>query len=195
MLDTDYLFYLAFENSICDDYVTEKLYSALRRNIIPVVFGERTTPGYCHHIPTSTPISSRQWPTWPSTWTMWAGIRRSMLATFGGGSTTAWPANHRSVTSAPGCTTPPTSTGRRCTAIYSPGGSTVAACRVAFSCESGEIPFEMERDSFIGSPPNRVKWSEFLSTQMGIVCFRLIGIAAKKQKKQQEKAETYLGPT
>ncbi|KAH8329920.1 hypothetical protein KR067_007643, partial [Drosophila pandora] len=39
MLDTDYLFYLAFENSICDDYVTEKLYSALRRNIIPVVFG------------------------------------------------------------------------------------------------------------------------------------------------------------
>ncbi|KAH8419770.1 hypothetical protein KR009_002291 [Drosophila setifemur] len=39
MLDTDYRFYLAFENSLCDDYVTEKLYSALKRNIIPVVFG------------------------------------------------------------------------------------------------------------------------------------------------------------
>ncbi|XP_016970672.2 alpha-(1,3)-fucosyltransferase C [Drosophila rhopaloa] len=39
MLDTDYLFYLAFENSLCDDYVTEKLFDALRRNIVPVVFG------------------------------------------------------------------------------------------------------------------------------------------------------------
>ncbi|XP_017009342.2 alpha-(1,3)-fucosyltransferase C [Drosophila takahashii] len=39
MLDTDYLFYLAFENSLCDDYVTEKLFDALHRNIIPVVFG------------------------------------------------------------------------------------------------------------------------------------------------------------
>ncbi|KAH8245405.1 hypothetical protein KR032_009882 [Drosophila birchii] len=39
MLDTDYYFYLAFENSLCDDYVTEKLFNALHRNIVPVVFG------------------------------------------------------------------------------------------------------------------------------------------------------------
>ncbi|XP_017062887.2 LOW QUALITY PROTEIN: alpha-(1,3)-fucosyltransferase C [Drosophila eugracilis] len=39
MLDSDYLFYLAFENSLCDDYVTEKLFGALQRIIIPVVFG------------------------------------------------------------------------------------------------------------------------------------------------------------
>ncbi|EDW00427.1 GH12859 [Drosophila grimshawi] len=39
MLDTDYMFYLAFENSLCVDYVTEKLYGALRRHIVPVVFG------------------------------------------------------------------------------------------------------------------------------------------------------------
>ncbi|KAH8394478.1 hypothetical protein KR222_011369, partial [Zaprionus bogoriensis] len=39
MLDTDYKFYLAFENSLCEDYVTEKLYAALQRNIVPVVFG------------------------------------------------------------------------------------------------------------------------------------------------------------
>ncbi|ALC50016.1 FucTC [Drosophila busckii] len=39
MLDTDYKFYLAFENSLCEDYVTEKLYGALQRNIVPVVFG------------------------------------------------------------------------------------------------------------------------------------------------------------
>nr|CAJ42062.1 alpha 1,3-fucosyltransferase [Drosophila simulans] len=39
MLDTDYFFYLAFENSLCDDYVTEKLFDALQRTVIPVVFG------------------------------------------------------------------------------------------------------------------------------------------------------------
>ncbi|EDV47679.1 alpha-(1,3)-fucosyltransferase C [Drosophila erecta] len=39
MLDTDYFFYLAFENSLCDDYVTEKLFDALQRTVVPVVFG------------------------------------------------------------------------------------------------------------------------------------------------------------
>uniref|UniRef100_A0A182KFG3 Fucosyltransferase n=1 Tax=Anopheles christyi TaxID=43041 RepID=A0A182KFG3_9DIPT len=39
MLDTVYWFYLSFENSLCVDYVTEKLYNALAHNIVPVVFG------------------------------------------------------------------------------------------------------------------------------------------------------------
>uniref|UniRef100_A0A182J6F2 Fucosyltransferase n=1 Tax=Anopheles atroparvus TaxID=41427 RepID=A0A182J6F2_ANOAO len=39
MLDTTYWFYLSFENSLCVDYVTEKLYNALVHNIVPVVFG------------------------------------------------------------------------------------------------------------------------------------------------------------
>ncbi|XP_030381072.1 alpha-(1,3)-fucosyltransferase C [Scaptodrosophila lebanonensis] len=39
MLDTDYKFYFAFENSLCTDYVTEKLYRALQHYVIPVVFG------------------------------------------------------------------------------------------------------------------------------------------------------------
>ena len=39
MVERDYKFYFAFENSICDDYVTEKLWRALRMNIVPVVLG------------------------------------------------------------------------------------------------------------------------------------------------------------
>ncbi|KAF7488930.1 Alpha-(1, 3)-fucosyltransferase C [Sarcoptes scabiei] len=34
-----YLFYLSFENSICIDYVTEKLFNVLNYDIVPVVFG------------------------------------------------------------------------------------------------------------------------------------------------------------
>lgn len=39
MLDTTYKFYLAFENSFCQDYVTEKFFDTLQRRIIPVVMG------------------------------------------------------------------------------------------------------------------------------------------------------------
>lgn len=39
LLDRSYLFYLAFENSMCKDYVTEKLFRVLDRNIVPVVMG------------------------------------------------------------------------------------------------------------------------------------------------------------
>ncbi len=39
MVERDYYFYLSFENSICVDYVTEKLFNAMSRNIVPIVFG------------------------------------------------------------------------------------------------------------------------------------------------------------
>ena len=39
MIRTDYKFYIAFENSFCPDYVTEKLTRALRYDAVPIVMG------------------------------------------------------------------------------------------------------------------------------------------------------------
>ncbi|XP_015184406.1 PREDICTED: alpha-(1,3)-fucosyltransferase C-like [Polistes dominula] len=39
IFEPQYFFYLSFENSLCQDYVTEKLYKALRYNIVPIVYG------------------------------------------------------------------------------------------------------------------------------------------------------------
>ncbi|XP_021363142.1 glycoprotein 3-alpha-L-fucosyltransferase A-like [Mizuhopecten yessoensis] len=39
MLETDYKFYLAFENTKCLDYVTEKAVKALKNKVIPIVLG------------------------------------------------------------------------------------------------------------------------------------------------------------
>lgn len=40
MVERDYFFYLSFENSLCKDYVTEKLFNIMEYNVIPVVFGK-----------------------------------------------------------------------------------------------------------------------------------------------------------
>ena len=35
-----YKFYLSFENSLCNDYITEKFWELLKRNIVPIVLGK-----------------------------------------------------------------------------------------------------------------------------------------------------------
>ncbi|EEC04854.1 fucosyltransferase, putative [Ixodes scapularis] len=46
MLDRDYRFYLAFENANCKDYITEKLYNALRHYVVPIVMGASSDEYY-----------------------------------------------------------------------------------------------------------------------------------------------------
>lgn len=38
MLDRDYKFYLSFENSLCPDYITEKVFMNMMKTIIPVIY-------------------------------------------------------------------------------------------------------------------------------------------------------------
>ena len=38
-IQDNYMFYLSFENSVCDDYVTEKFWKYLGSNLVPVVLG------------------------------------------------------------------------------------------------------------------------------------------------------------
>lgn len=39
LIESDYYFYLAFENSFCEDYVSEKVLRALQHFSVPIVFG------------------------------------------------------------------------------------------------------------------------------------------------------------
>lgn len=51
----EYKFYLSFENSICPDYVTEKLFSWLTHDVVPIVLGGAN---YSQHLPPGSYINA-----------------------------------------------------------------------------------------------------------------------------------------
>ncbi|CAG9786046.1 unnamed protein product [Diatraea saccharalis] len=57
MLDKTYYFYLSFENSFSEDYVTEKLLHALRNNVVPVVYGGAN---YTRFMPNGIYLNARE---------------------------------------------------------------------------------------------------------------------------------------
>lgn len=56
ILQTTYKFYLSFENSLCDDYVTEKFFRLNRLDVVPVVLG---VANYSQWMPPGTFIDVR----------------------------------------------------------------------------------------------------------------------------------------
>ncbi|XP_050683577.1 alpha-(1,3)-fucosyltransferase C-like isoform X1 [Leptidea sinapis] len=56
-LETDYYFYLSFENSFAEDYVTEKLLHSLQNNAVPIVFG---AANYTRFMPDGIYLNARE---------------------------------------------------------------------------------------------------------------------------------------
>jgi len=56
MLERRYFFYLSFENSLCVDYVTEKFWRTVRRDVVGVVLG---ASNYSQLVPTGVHIDIR----------------------------------------------------------------------------------------------------------------------------------------
>ena len=61
MVEQKYKFYLSFENSLCRDYVTEKLFNLLQYSIIPVVYGD--SQYYRSMLPPKSYIDARNFTT------------------------------------------------------------------------------------------------------------------------------------
>jgi alpha-1,3-fucosyltransferase len=57
MVERNYKFYLAFENSLCRDYVTEKLIKTMQYDIVPVVFGGAN---YLDFVPPNSYVNALQ---------------------------------------------------------------------------------------------------------------------------------------
>ncbi|XP_068213477.1 alpha-(1,3)-fucosyltransferase C-like [Palaemon carinicauda] len=60
LLERDYKFYFAFENTLCKDYATEKIFNVLRYNVIPVVYG---LYNYSEQLPPHSYIDALAFPT------------------------------------------------------------------------------------------------------------------------------------
>uniref|UniRef100_A0A1B0C8E1 Fucosyltransferase n=2 Tax=Lutzomyia longipalpis TaxID=7200 RepID=A0A1B0C8E1_LUTLO len=59
-VEQEYFFYLSFENNLCNDYVTEKVFSIMRYNIVPVVYGGAN---YSQHLPPHSYIDANDFTT------------------------------------------------------------------------------------------------------------------------------------
>ncbi|KAK3888799.1 hypothetical protein Pcinc_007159 [Petrolisthes cinctipes] len=57
-LSTNYSFYLSMENSLCEDYITEKLYNPYQYNLVPVVYGGAD---YTKYLPPHSYINARHY--------------------------------------------------------------------------------------------------------------------------------------
>ena len=60
MLDRKYKFYLSFENSLCKDYVTEKLFRMFKKDVVPIVRG---AANYSRFMPQGTYIDVKDFDT------------------------------------------------------------------------------------------------------------------------------------
>lgn len=60
LLAMDYKFYLSFESSMCTDYVTEKLWRPIIKNVIPIVLG---SVNYTDILPPNSYIDVNNFPT------------------------------------------------------------------------------------------------------------------------------------
>ncbi|KAI5652021.1 glycosyltransferase family 10 (fucosyltransferase) c-term domain-containing protein [Phthorimaea operculella] len=56
MIKKDYYFYLSFENSFCEDYVTEKLLNAVQNYAVPIVYGGAN---YSRFLPAHSYLNAR----------------------------------------------------------------------------------------------------------------------------------------
>lgn len=58
-VEKEYFFYLSFENSICIEYVTEKLFNILNYDVIPIVYGDAHE--YEHIMPNNSYIDATKY--------------------------------------------------------------------------------------------------------------------------------------
>lgn len=58
-VQSTYKFYLSFENSLCTDYITEKFFSALNSNMVPIVYGGSQATDYSSIAPKHSYIDAR----------------------------------------------------------------------------------------------------------------------------------------
>uniref|UniRef100_A0A1L8E1H9 Fucosyltransferase n=2 Tax=Nyssomyia neivai TaxID=330878 RepID=A0A1L8E1H9_9DIPT len=60
LIEQDYYFYFSFENALCSDYITEKVFNIMRYDVVPVVYGGAN---YTQHLPPHSYIDANDFAT------------------------------------------------------------------------------------------------------------------------------------